>query len=158
VPPELPPAKLDIYKSEDPDNKGYATVTVSGNGDLGLRKGFDKFGGGCHISLGVYETVGMNGKIWTNGYVDTKGRAKLVIRDTTGAIVFEGKVPTDYGRGSANNPWPLGEQAARAMWKAAPFGTAVVEETTYESKAMLYGFKELWGWGVQNCSFPSLEK
>lgn len=157
VAPELPPAKLDVYQSDDPNNKGYASVTVNGNRELGVQKGFDKYGGGCHITLGGHETVGMKGKNWTSDVVDLRGRTKLVVRDKAGTIVFEGKVPTTYGR-SSTNPWPLGEQAVNAMLKAAPFGTVVLEESTYEPKAMLYGFKELWGWGVQNCSFPSLEK
>ena len=157
VPPELPPAKLDIYQSEDPNKKGYASVTVHGNRELGVQKGFDKYGGGCHITLGGHETVGMKGKNWTSDVVDLRGRTKLVIRDKSGTIVFEDQVPTTYGR-SDTNPWPAGEQAVRAMWRAAPFGTVVLDESTYEPKAMLYGFKELWRWGVENCSFPSLEK
>jgi hypothetical protein len=157
IPPELPPAKLDIYQSEDPSNKGYASVTVNGNRELGVQKGFDKYGGGCHITLGGHETVGMKGKNWTSDVVDLRGRTKLVVRDKSGTIIFEGKVPTTYGRSDAN-PWPPGEQAVRAMWRAAPFGTVVLAESTYEPKAMLYGFRELWSWGMQNCSFPSLEK
>jgi hypothetical protein len=158
MPAELPPAKLDIYQSQEPDNKGYARITVNGNRDLGLLKGFDKYGGGCQILMGVHETVGIKGRIWMNDLVDLNGRTKFVVRDKSGGIIFESKVPTEYGR-SSTNPWPAGEQAVRAMWQVAPFGTAILDKGGYEEqKVMLYGFKEVWSWGVQNCSLPSLEK
>lgn len=154
---ELPSAKLDIYKPDNPDSQGYVSVTVRGNGDLGIRKGFDKFGGGCDITLGSHEIFGMKAHRWISEWVDSDGRTKLVVRDKDGNILFEERVPTQYGRVGAN-PWPVGEQAARAMLRAAPFGSVILEDSTYKPKATLYGFKELWDWGIQNCSFPSLEK
>ena len=42
-------AELDIYKSDDRD--GFARVNVVGNEDLGIQKGFDEYGGGCHIFI-----------------------------------------------------------------------------------------------------------
>jgi hypothetical protein len=124
---------------------------------LGIRKGFDKFGGGCDITLGAHEIFGMKARKWGTEWVDSNASTSFIVTDQDRNILFQEKMPTKYGT-SGTSPWPSGEQAARAMWRAAPFGSATLDDRTYKPKAMLYGFRELWNWGVQNYSFPSIEK
>jgi hypothetical protein len=158
IPAELPEAKLSVYEPTDEGSTGYAAVSVAGNGDLGLNKGFDKFGGGCHISLGVHETIGRQGGRWITRAVDLGGHTKITVRDQDGAVVFERRVPTSYEDAVRGTRWPDAEEAAKAMWKAAPLGTVSITGGTYAKENVpLYGFRELWTWGLQKCAFPALE-
>jgi len=159
VPAQLPEPKLSVYEPTEEDSAGYATVAVPGNRDLALKKGFNKYGGGCHISVGVHDVVGMQGGRWTSGTVDLAGRTKITVRDSSGAVTFEGKVPTRYGMSATRGTdWDLGKEAEQAMWTAAPLGTVSIMGGTYPKENVpLYGFRELWSWGIQKCGFPSLE-
>jgi hypothetical protein len=155
-PKDLPPAKLYTHESEDKDNKGYASLSVLGNMDLGMMKTADTYGGGCQVTIKSQENVGFKKKVWTSEVVDRSGNQKLIVRDKSGTIVFEGKVPTEYGR-SSPTPWPLGESAARAMWQQAPLGSVEIEGSLYQPRTILYGFRELWAWGQQNCQLPAVD-
>lgn len=157
---ELPGAKLSVHESTVEGHEGYARVSVAGNQKLGLTKGFDEYGGGCHIAVGNNETVGMQAGRWTSAKLDFGGRAKLTVRDQVGAVILEAGFPTEptIGSSTQGNKWDRGEAVARAMWQVAPLGTVSVTGTSYEEKNLsLYGFRELWQWGKQKCSFPSLE-
>lgn len=63
---------------------------------------------------------------------------------------------------SYDNPtgetWPAGEIAAKKAWEVAPLGSIEIEERLGGGeKVLLYGFRELWKWGVDNAGFPPLE-
>lgn len=157
IPAKLAPVKLDIYIPTDPDTKGYATLSVIGNRDLGLKKGFDKHGGGCYVTIGEYkELFGTQKGKWCCSEVDSFGRNRIIIRNSQGKIVFEGKVPHTYSSPKKGNRWPLGAKAAKAAWESAPLGSIEIEGI-HGKRVLLYGFKELWEWGVDNAGFPSLE-
>lgn len=157
VPAELPAPELSVFESKD--HEGYAVVSIVGNKDLKLNKGFTKYGGGCQIGLGVKEILGMQGGRWTTGTVDLIGSARLVIRDQTGATVFETKFPDRYETGGGNKTlWARGQEAARAMWNAAPMGTVSITGVSHsEENVPLFGFRELWKWGVERCAFAKFD-
>jgi hypothetical protein len=156
VPAELPQATLHVFESKDEITKGYAKLMVDGNDTLGLQKGFDQYGGGCHITVGVIETVGMQAGQWTNALVDLGGRQRIVVRDETGKTVFDEKVPNSYGVTRTGNQWEPARRAAIAMWEVAPLGTVSIESSFVEKQSSLWGFRELWNWGVDRCGFPAM--
>jgi hypothetical protein len=64
---DLKKSELSVYEPTDkPDQRGYAQVSVVGNSDLALGKGFDNYGGGCWISVGVKRLFGMKNGQWVN--------------------------------------------------------------------------------------------
>jgi len=160
VSPELPPVKLDIYHPTDPDSKVEALI-IGGNPDLMLKKQ----GGGAYASITVGGMEGFslssNGEWIHNGNIMGPD---LIIRDSNGIIVFKEEIP--YGIGLyKENPdawdmllfgdgrWPEGEAAAKKAWESAPLGSIEIDDG---ARVSLYGFRELWKWGVDNLNFPSL--
>ena len=157
VPSVLAPAELRIYEPTDPASKGYATASVIGNDDIGLSKGFDKYGGGCQIKVGVHGILGMFKGHWATETASLLGSGKLTVFDKDGKTTFEAKFPDGYG-GIGGVPWGPAESAARAMWEASPNGTISVTDVTYDKQRVpLYGFRKLWQWGQNNCGFPALD-
>ncbi len=152
---------VSVFESKDHD--GYAIVSLAGNRNLTLNRGFSQYGGGCHIVVGGwYEVVGMKSGVWGAGasMVDLRGRKRLVVIDRDGAELLNEGTPMTFGHDSRGE-WPHAEAAARLMWQAAPGGFVEVKGDDYSSfptKASLAGFRELWKWGISNCGFPSLEK
>ena len=157
VPSELAPVTLDIHEGKEPQYQGYARVKPEGNPGLELAKGFDKFGGGCHIAIGIHETFGMKGGQWTNAHVDTLKSTKLVIRDADGATVFSERVPGSYSfsRSGVTQAWPEAAMAARLAWQHSPGGSLALEGIRNE-RVSLYGFRELWKWGEAHGCWPSV--
>lgn len=151
--------QVTVYESPS-EADGYAVVSVRGNNDLTLQRGFTRFGGGCSIRLGnTTDLTGLKQGKWI-GAVDIDGRQHIVVTDAGGNVLFDEKVATTYGSGTALiDEWSESRRAAEAMWKAAPGGTVELKNATSasKSKASLAGFRELWSWGMENCSFPSLE-
>ncbi|MBC8416177.1 MAG: hypothetical protein ISS80_01900 [Candidatus Cloacimonetes bacterium] len=153
---ELAPVKLNIYIPTDIGSEGYVSITVEGNSDLGLGKNFDQFGGGTTINVGVKSGFGFNKGHWICGSVELSGNKHLIIRDSNGIIVFKEVLPTSYICAPAGERWPSGEIAAKKAWEASPLGSIEIEGS-FGKRVMLYGFRELWKWGVENSVFPSLE-
>lgn len=156
IPPVLPPIKLSVYIPKEPDSAGYATVKVEGILDLGLTKNFDKYGGGAIIDIGVNQTFGLHKGRWICKSVALGGGKHLIIRDSEGAIVFKEELPKNYKDPITGETWPAGERAAVAAWKSAPLGSIEIEGS-YGKRVLLYGFREIWKWGIDNAGFPSLE-
>jgi len=157
---ELKPAKLSVYEPSDPDpaKAGYATVHVVGNDELSLQKGFDKYGGGCTINVGVSSLFGMRSGKWINDKIAV-GNESLLIRDADSKQVFLQHLPEHYdGPGMKGGVWPQGLEAARAAWRATPLGSIELQPLgPFKTKSLLYGFHELWSWGTQHCGFPAIE-
>ena len=146
-------AQLDIYESDN----GHARVSIVDNDMLMLSKGSDRWGGGCHITIGLKETFGRKQGVWTNANVDFLGEERLVIKDAEGNEVFVEFVSCVDGELEEGNPWPEAEKAAQLAWDLAPDGWIEVGPPGYVyEKASLFGFRELWNWGVQRCEFPPL--
>jgi len=153
---ELGPVKLNIYVPTDPDKKGYASVTVEGNRDLGLRKNFDQYGGGATINVGVKSAFGLHKGRWICKTVELSGNKNLIIRNSNGDIVFKEVLPSSYDNAITGETWPVGKTAAKKAWEFAPLGSIEIEGS-YGQRVPLYGFRELWKWGVDNAGFPPLE-
>jgi hypothetical protein len=153
---ELGPVKLNVFIPTEPDRKGYASVTVEGNHDLGLGKNFDKYGGGATINVGVKSAFGFHKGRWICNSVELSGNKYLIIRDSNGDIVFKEVLPSRYSKGTTGETWPVGKTAAKKAWEVAPLGTIEIEGS-YGERVLLYGFRELWKWGVDNAGFPPLE-
>lgn len=160
VPAELPKAELRVYTPAGEENAGYAKLSVEGHDALGLQKNWDRYGGGCHLTVGLRETIGMMGGRWTNATVDLGGSKRIVIRDADGKVLFDEKVPNTYDpeMTKRGNPWEPAKRAASVMWEAAPHGSVSIESGYVEKSAMLYGFRELWTWGVEKCGFPAVRE
>ncbi len=155
IAPVLAPVVLSVHNSKSPEDVGYALVQVQDISDLSLVKGFDKYGGGTSIRVGVNKAFGIfNGK-WVCDSVALSGGKYMIIRDAEDKVVFKEELPKDFG-GVGVPKWPTGKQAAVAAWNASPLGSIEVEGT-HGKKVMLYGFRELWTWGVENAGLPSLE-
>lgn len=152
IPPTLAPAKLSVYIPKEPGSAGYAIVSVEGIRDLGLKKNFDKYGGEASIEVGIKEVFGLQEGRWICKSVEQGGGKHLIIRNSEGAIVFKEELPKKYN----DEKWPAGERAAIAAWKSAPLGSIEIEGS-YGKRVLLYGFRELWKWGIDNAEFPSLE-
>ncbi|MBW2099135.1 MAG: hypothetical protein JRG77_10190 [Deltaproteobacteria bacterium] len=153
---ELAPVKLNVYVPTDPDSKGYASVTVEGNRDLGLTKNFDKYGGGATINVGVKSGFGLHKGRWICKAVELSGDKHLIIRDPNGNIVFKQVLPSSYDNPLAGETWPVGKTAAKKAWEVAPLGSIEIEGS-FGKKVLLYGFRELWKWGIDNAGFPPVE-
>lgn len=158
VPRELAPVKLSTYVPTDPDRKGYASVTVKGNRDLRLGKNFDKYGGGATIDVGVKSGFGLHKGRWICKSVELSGNKHLIIRDSNGNIVFKELLPSSYTIDSVKTgeTWPVGKIAAKKAWESAPLGSIEIEGS-FGKRVLLYGFRELWKWGIDNADFPPLE-
>jgi len=158
IPFKLAPVDLNIHIPEDPEYRGSARLYVIGNPDLGLKKGFDKYGGGCYVTVGINELFGIQNGKWCCSKVEIYGNNRIIIRDSEGKVVFEDKVPNDYNiQRNQGNPWPSGSRAAKAAWDCAPLGSIEIEDTLYGKRVVLYGFRELWEWGVAHAGLPSFE-
>lgn len=147
------PVTLDVYGL---GSDGYASVSIKGNRNLGLQKGFDQSGGGCHITIGSRMTFGMKRGHWTNESVGRSGD-QFIIRDSEGEIIFAEQIRTKYGDVDRGNPWPEAEQASQASWQAAPDGSIEAIQYGVSTQARLFGFRKLWKWGIEHCDFPNLE-
>lgn len=80
----------------------------------------------------------------------------MIIRDSNGIVVFKEVLPSHYENANTGETWPVGKTAAKKAWEFAPLGSIEIEGS-YGKKVLLYGFRELWQWGVNNADFPSLE-
>lgn len=155
----LAPVELKVYEPNEPDSKGYATVSVVGNDDLSLAKGFNKYGGGCYIEVGIQKTFGMQNDEWCCDKVGIGGDCKIVIKDKDGKVIFSETVPEHYSSQEDGNSWPVGEKAVRLCYDLAPEGSIEIIEFGMKTySASLYGFKELWEWGVTKGCLISIKK
>ena len=156
IPANFAPAKLRNHRTGS-DSNGWALLTVIGNRDLGLTRGDVKYGEGSYIRVGGYSLFGIQKGKWCCSTVDWNGKNRIIIRNSKGKIVFKGKVPSTSSTPGKANRWPLGPKAAKAAWNSAPLGSIEIDDPDYGKKVFLYGFKELWKWGVANAGFPALE-
>ena len=167
VPSDLAPVTLDVHEGNGSAQAGYARVSPVGNRKLGLGKGFDRYGGGCHISIGSQDTLGMKDGEWNSSFVDALAKTsagvatKLVVRDAAGEKVFDEQPPTSYGRDTiGGTPWPPAEKAARVAWQHSPSGRLALEGGLggglIDRSASLYGFRELWTWGQEHGCWPAV--
>lgn len=157
IPPKLAPVKLGLFEKYDSGNKGYSSITINGNGDLRLWKNIDQNGEWCDVQLGDFSRIFTikNGR-WYCSESFPEGNGRVVIRNSEGEIVFKGKLPkkTSYDGSS----WPLGAEAAKAAWDSAPLGSIeLMQGDNRKDIAALYGFRELWEWGIANANLPSLD-
>jgi hypothetical protein len=143
VPAVIASARISVYEPADANMPGYASVRVVGNSNLSLTKGFDTFGGGCQIKVGPEEFFGIKEGQWTGLSAVAAGRGEYVVRDSAGKELLKTASP---------------EAAARSAWSAGPLATLERSPSWSESSlTRLYGFRELWEWGVRRCRFPSIE-
>lgn len=155
---KLPPVELDVYVAKDRESKGYANVSVVGNKELSLSRNFEKYGGETTVKVGRNSTFGLKKSKWVCGTVDIHKLDNLIIRDERGKVVFKEKLPSDYviGYDVTSTPvWAMGRKAAQKAWDCAPYGSIEVEGDK-AARIILYGFRELWQWGVKNAGLPKL--
>ena len=159
IKPTFAPVKLREFEPTDPDSKGYATVSVIGNDALKLVKGFDKYYGGCYIQVGTTETFGMQNHKWCCKQVAYKNESKIIIKDENGKVFFSENAPSTYSTSMLEgNAWPLGKKAAEICYLLAPKGSIEATEFGITDTAPLYGFKELWDWGVAKGCLISVKR
>jgi hypothetical protein len=149
---ELAPVKLNISLLTDYPRKDHVRVTVDNNHELGLIKNSDKNGGGATIM--VYEGLGfgLHKNEWICKQSTILGKEHMIIRDSNRNIIFKELLPSIRDE----EIWPLGKIAAKKAWESAPLGTIQIEGV-YRREVLLYGFRELWKWGVDNAGLPTLE-
>lgn len=168
VPHELAPVKLDIHEFTGHSIKGHVQVRVKENRNLSLSKTLDKYGVGATIDVGYTSGFGFQNGQWMWGSMSRKENNSLIIRDSDGNIVFKEALPSSYTdpvwpeRIGSIQKWPVGKMAAMKAWEVAPLGSIEAESDlpaiyNDENRALLYGFRELWKWGVDNAGFPPLE-
>ena len=156
---ELPPVKLSIDAPTDPDSKGYMCINVQGNPDLKLIK----HKGGEYSSIWVGGNLGFGLRdnvewVCLGDYYALFSKWHLIIRDSNGIIVFNEVLRGNYfPLTNTGGEWPEGETAAKKAWKSAPLGTIEISLSGEGKRVLLYGFRELWKWGVDNLNFPSVE-
>ena len=115
--PNLAPVKISTYESDD----GYARVSVDGNPNLTLNKGFNKYGGGCHIGVYIQSLFGMKNSRWTSEKVDLTVKRRLSSETRRAVRSSRGDCPTaivSTFRG-ATCSLKVRRQFARA-WKVGP--------------------------------------
>jgi len=155
-----PLAEVSPYISKDDD--GYFAVSVSLNNDIQLTRGFKKYN---HES--VYVEFGWPGRVKAFGYNPSQKNwqaesdilnenKEIIVRDKDGNITFQVKSPP-YNRDKKEITWPEGEGVAKATWKAAPMGTLEIKSSRTKSISNLYGFREVWRWGVENAGLSKIE-
>lgn len=134
----------------------YTTVYPEGNMDLFLATDDN----GIYLWEGIHKFLGYveNQFMCINNYPE--GADSLVIRSEAGDIVFQEKIPLSLNGDKRNwesQPWDKANQAAKAAWNNCPFGTIEVTGSLRGRAASLYGFKEIWTWGVENAGLPTLD-
>jgi hypothetical protein len=86
---------------------------------------------------------------------------RVIVRNKQDDILFDSKQTVDFMKKRLSPAWRKGKQAAVAAWHAAPEGSIEVIQDNYgreeRSKTVLYGFRELWEWGVNNEGLPPME-
>jgi len=156
---ELPPVKFDKYAPSEQE----VEVSIQWNPDLKLVN--YKGQGYASIVFGGKEGFGINGNgEWICDGTIFLYKYDFTIYNSDGMIVYKGRTPgspyfekpTAYEKScwgdNRYGRWPEGETAAKKVWEAAPLGTIVFGG----KRINLYGFRELWQWGVDNHNFPSL--
>lgn len=132
IAPELPVPQLVIEE----ESGGSADASVSGNAQLRLRREIEKYSRKCHLTFGMRRVAS-----FTNGRLSSPPE-KLTVRDSDGKVRFE--VGT-------SDPTSSFDATIEAMSQAAPHGSVIVNDDGLSDEFMLYGFSELWKWGVDNC-------
>lgn len=153
VPASLPPVELDVINSTESPPTLFAMIRAKGNPELALVRHSD---GDVRISLDSTDgALGFVQGRWTAG--EPKGsKEKLIIKNAKGNIVFSEMYP-EYSVHNPSNAWPTAESAARAAWESAPGGSMEIESYgVLSAGASLYGFRELWDYGVAHFGFPSV--
>lgn len=149
---ELAPVKLDAYVSSEGNHK-FLSVTVVGNSKLFLQTIMGSSGTAIHLGA-MTAGFGLDKGKWVCGsQTPSYSDNHLIIRDYNGKVVFKEVLPSYLADGI---DWPIGKTAAHKAWEVAPLGSIEIEGNGSE-KVILYGFKELWRWGVDNANLPSLE-
>jgi len=164
VSPDLPLVKLNIYTPTKPGIKSYARIDVQGNPELMLINNKAE-AGAFNYSMGAWNASIMVGKEQVFGlssdgewicrggslnlFASILGKEHVIIRDSNGIMVLKEELKWTGG-------WPGGETVAKKAWEVAPLGSIDIEGDG-KGKVLLYGFRELWKWGVDNLNFPSLD-
>lgn len=155
-----PLAEVRPYISKDHD--GYFRVSVLLNDDIQLTRGFKRhgedvvfveFGWPSRVKAFGYNPSQEN---WQAGSDILNENKEIIIRDKDGNITFQVKSPP-YDPYKNQITWPEGEGVAKATWKAAPMGTLEIKSGLTNSVSNLYGFREVWRWGVENAGLSKIE-
>lgn len=162
---EIPKADISTYISKDANGEpnGYFSNSVLLNDQVQLSRGDRKWGGAVFAEFGFplrVEAFGFNGKNWLFKPNILREKMAITIKDKDGNTLYQGNTPTydmkqDSLRGSG---WPDAENAARAAWKAGPFGTLTIKSNRESQTSLLYGFQELWQWGIENAGLPKISE
>ena len=156
--PDLPPVKLNILTPTDPESKVEVTVTIQGNPSILLTKNKER--SYASIKVGGREALRFNSNSECV-YIDNYMPDYLIIRDLDGKTVFKERLPigsyiekpTSYTMlAFGDTRWSEGETAVKKAWETGSLGFIEIEGR----KGSLYGFRELWQWGVDNLNFPSI--
>jgi len=163
VSPDLPLVKLNFYAPTKPCIKSYARIDVQGNPDLMLINNKAE-ASAFNYSMGAWNASIMVGKEQVFGlssdgewicrggclnlFASILGKEHVIIRDSNGIMVLKEELKW-------TGKWPEGETVAKKAWEVAPLGSIDIEGDG-KGKVLLYGFRELWQWGVDNHNFPLL--
>ena len=163
VSPDLPLVKLNFYAPTKPGIKSYARIDVQGNPDLMLINNKAE-ASAFNYSIGAWNASLMVGKEQVFGlssdgewicrggslnlFASILGKEHVILRDSNGIMVLKEELKW-------TGKWPGGETVAKKAWEVAPLGSIDIEGDD-KGKVLLYGFRELWKWGVDNLNFPSL--
>ena len=91
----------------------------------------------------------------------------IKITDKDGNVIYEGQSPekgyNHFGEDGAPE-WPEAKNVAKALLKAGPLGSIKIvskprwrpEFSPFPESYSLYGFKELWEWGVLNAGMAKI--
>jgi len=156
--PELPPVKLNINTYPPKDGYYEIVVSIQENPDLKVAKiteGGSSFG---YIFIGGKAGLRLNSDGEMVYLKEIYWGHNITILDSRGNIIFKEDLPcTNF---EPNKRWPEGKTVVKKMWDSAPLGSIKLQTGFFfiEKKDVnLYGFRELWKWGVDNLNFPSLD-
>jgi hypothetical protein len=160
---ELPQVEIKVYVGKDTDGNtsGYFSARPDINNSLILRR-IRQLGQSVFFEVGwpsSIEVFGHNGSQWIGmSIVGESAGIKILVKDKDGRILYEGSGPAydRWDRSLHGVAWVEAENVAKAVLAAGPMGSIKVFVGTREYSSPLYGFKELWDWGVQNATLPKI--
>jgi hypothetical protein len=160
--------KADIFSYFGKSNgelDGYFTANILLNNQIELSRIQKRFNSNIFVKFDFplrKEVFGFGNGNWLFKPDILTKKIEIAVKDENGKIIYEGSTPDlDHEssmRGYDGLIWGDAENVAKAAWKAGSMGTITLKSRIGNSTSSLYGFRELWQWGIDNHGLPPINE